>query len=123
MKSKLLSALTAVTVAAMLTSATAASAAPTADDPLPVAAIAATAGDPTEPDGTVSPMIIGGSPASQRYPGLGSLQYVRGDDPHWHTCRPPVGRLSRGHQRPLRDQLPGRVGKGPVDLHDQVQLQ
>ncbi|MFC0532087.1 S1 family peptidase [Phytohabitans kaempferiae] len=78
---KLLRGLTAVTVAAMLLPATAAGAAPTADDPRPAAAAAV-----GEPDGTVSPMIIGGRPASQVYKGLGSLQYVRGDDPHWHTC-------------------------------------
>jgi secreted trypsin-like serine protease len=64
-------ALAAVTVAILLTG----TAAP---------ATAAT-GDP-QPDDTMTPMIIGGRPASQVYQGLGSLQYQRGDDPSWHTC-------------------------------------
>jgi hypothetical protein len=64
-------ALAAVTVALALTG----TAAP---------ATAAT-GDP-QPDDTMTPMIIGGSPASPVYQGLGSLQYQRGDDPSWHTC-------------------------------------
>ncbi|GAA4462621.1 S1 family peptidase [Phytohabitans houttuyneae] len=77
----------AAAVAAVLLSGTAASAASAVDDPPPIAPAAVTAaGEQPEPDGTMSPMIIGGRPASQRYPGLGSLQYVRGDDPHWHTC-------------------------------------
>jgi secreted trypsin-like serine protease len=39
-----------------------------------------------EPNDTMTPMIIGGRPASQIYQGLGSLQYQRGDNPNWHTC-------------------------------------
>jgi secreted trypsin-like serine protease len=31
-------------------------------------------------------MIIGGTPATQVYKGVGSMQYKRGDDPNWHTC-------------------------------------
>jgi secreted trypsin-like serine protease len=64
-------ALAAVTVAILLTGTA-------------TPATAAT-GDP-QPDDTMTPMIIGGSPASQVYKGLGSLQYQRGDDPSWHTC-------------------------------------
>jgi len=39
-----------------------------------------------DPDGTMTPMIVGGQPASQLYRGLGSLQYQRGDNPNFHEC-------------------------------------
>ena len=45
----------------------------------------AATGDP-QPDGTMTPMIVGGQPASQLYRGLGSLQYRRGDNPNFHEC-------------------------------------
>jgi len=82
-KRKLLSTLTTATVVAVMLPAAAASAAPTADDPLPIAAAAV---GQTEPDGTVSPMIIGGVPATQVYKGVASMQYLRNGNPDWHTC-------------------------------------
>ena len=86
MKRKILSTLTTAAVAAAMLPA-AASAAPTADDPQPIApASVPAAGAQPDPDGTVSPMIVGGRPATQTYRGLGSLQYQRGDNPNFHEC-------------------------------------
>jgi secreted trypsin-like serine protease len=46
-------------------------------------AFAATA---DQPSGTVSPLIIGGSDATEVYPAMASLQYNHKGDPNWHTC-------------------------------------
>jgi secreted trypsin-like serine protease len=39
-----------------------------------------------DPDGPVTPMIVGGQPASQVYRGVGSLQYQNKDNPNFHEC-------------------------------------
>lgn len=63
--------------------------------PLLVAAIAAavlaatTAGmiaAQADPPSSVSPDIVGGTPASQTYPFAGSLQLHHNGDPNWHLC-------------------------------------
>ncbi|WP_157241057.1 S1 family peptidase [Catenuloplanes japonicus] len=55
--------------------------------PATAAVPAAAAGTgPAVAEELVTPLIVGGRPASQVYRGLGSLQYARGTDPDWHTC-------------------------------------
>ena len=86
----------AIVAAAVLLTGTAASAAE---------ALRPLAGSGVEPEPDATPLIIGGSPASQTYHGLGSLQYLRGDNPNFHECEAslwvPQGAVDPRNPRPV----------------------
>lgn len=61
----------------------------------------AAVGDQPPNPSDVAPLIVGGEDASQRYPGMASLQLDHRGDPNWHTCgawlRTPTRAVTNAH--------------------------